>query len=215
MKFTQARILLLTFSLGGMLILAAGCNGGSQDGDKTHDSIDTPQVVKVTPQDFPVNELPDSLFGKATATSEQAGLKVTPAKLIPVTAPLPEWLDQILSRESIVLFSGSIMKDMPDEVEFVQTASAINDAGSNLTTFAVQYSTRPSNASMLVYGAYTDEQHAYWASQSSKDPLDMRIQSAKVIDNGVELMGEWAKKPKAVPFKATLTKTATTLVNGK
>jgi hypothetical protein len=215
MKFMQARILLGTFSLTGMLILAAGCNGASQDGDKTKDSIDTPQVVKVEPQDFPVNDLPDSLFGKALTTTEEKGLKVTPSKLIPVTSPLPEWLDQILSRESIVLFSTGILKDMPDEVEFVQTASSINDAGGNLNTFVVQYSTRPSNANMVVYGGYTDESHAYWASQASKDKLDMRIQAAKAIDGGVELLGEWAKSPTAVPFKATLTKTATTMVTGK
>ena len=215
MKFTQARILFSAFALTGMLVLAAGCTGGAQDGDKTKDSIDTPQVVHVEPQDFPVNELPDSLFGKALTTTEEKGLKVAQTKLIPSSNPMPEWLDQIVSRESIVLFAQGILKDMPDEVEFVQTSSSLMDAGNGLSVFLVNFSTRPSNASMLVYGGYKDEANSYWASQSAKEKLDMKLLGATALDNGVELVGEWAKTPKAVPFKATLTKTSSALVNGK
>ncbi len=78
MKFMQARILLSTFVLLAMLLVTASCNSGTQDGDKSKDSIDTPQVVTVTPQDFPVNELADSLFGKPMTVSEDKALKITP-----------------------------------------------------------------------------------------------------------------------------------------
>ncbi len=215
MKFTQARILFSSFALTGMLIFAAGCTGGTQGGDKDKDSIDTTQVVKVEPQDFPVNELSDSLFGKALTVTEEKGLKIVPTKLIPVTTAMPEWLDQIVSRESIVLFAQGILKDMPDEVEFVQTSSNLYDAGNGLSVFAVNFGTRPSNASMVIYGGYLDEAKSYWASQSSKEKLEMSLKGATAMADGVELVGEWVKTPKAVPFKATLTKTSGALVNGK
>ncbi len=215
MKFMQARILLSTFALASTLIWATGCKGGTQDGDKSKDSLDTTQVVHVEPQDFPVNELEDALFGKAVTISEEKGLKVAATKLIPVNTPLPEWLDQIISRESIVLFAQGILKEMPEEVEFVQTSSKLMDAGNGLSVFLVNFSTRPSNASMIVYGGYMDESKSYWASQTSKEKLEMNIQGATATADGVELVGEWTKTPKALPFKATLTKSASTLVNGK
>jgi hypothetical protein len=215
MKLMQARVLLFTVTLLGMLLLTAGCNNGSQDGDKSKDTIDTTQVVTVTPQDFPVNELADSLFGKPLTVTEEKGLKSTGVALIPVNQAMPEWLDQILSRESIVLFANGILKEMPEEVEFVQTNSVIYDAGEGLKAFVVNFSTRPSNASMIVYGGYMDEARSYWASQSSKEKLEMSVKGAKATADGVELVGEWVKTPKAVPFKAALSKNKSSLVNGK
>jgi hypothetical protein len=214
MKFTQARIFFASLALLGILVVVTGCNGGAQDGDKTKDSVDTPQVVRVEPQNFPVNELPDSLFGKAITTTEEKGLKTTTTQLTAVAGTMPEWLDQIISRESIVRFGNPILQEMPDEVEFVQTGSTLYDAGDNLFAFVVTFSTRPSNVSMVVYGGYMDEERSYWASQSSKDKLEMSLKGAKATTDGVELHGEWTGA-KTVPFKANLTKAKTTLVNGK
>ena len=96
MKSTPIRSLFLALTLTLTLTLV-GCGGGTQDGDKTHDTIDTPQVVKVEPQNFPVNDLPDSLFGKV-ATVKKATIKAPAAILTANQSPLPDWLDQIVSR---------------------------------------------------------------------------------------------------------------------
>ncbi|HEX2899064.1 MAG TPA: hypothetical protein VHS96_05015, partial [Bacteroidia bacterium] len=158
MKLTQVRLLLTTFALTGMLVWATGCGGGTQEGDKTKDSIDTPQVVRVEPQNFPVNNLPDSIFGKAVTQGVEKGLKIGASNLVKTEGAFPDWLDQIISRESIVLFSSGILTTLPDEVEFVQTASSQYDGPEGWKAFAVNYSTKPSGASMVVYGAYHDEQ---------------------------------------------------------
>jgi hypothetical protein len=211
MKFTQVRVLLFTFSLAGMLVLTGGCKGGSQDGDRTKDSIDTPQVVKVEPQDFPVNDLPDSIFGKVATKAMERSLKIGQANLTPAAGVLPDWLDQILSRESIVLFAKGILTALPDEVEFVQTGNALYDGPDGWKAFTVNFTTRPTDASMVVYGAYLNEEKSYWASQSDKGKLAMTLKVIKPTDKGVELWGEWTQGAKPVPFHATLTKETTTL----
>lgn len=211
MKLTQVRVLLTTFVLAGMLIVATGCGGGTQDGDKTKDSIDTPQVVKVEPQNFPVNNLPDSIFGKKVTQTVEKGLKAGASNLTTATGTLPDWLDQIVSRESIVLFTNSILATMPDEVEFVQSGSTLYDGPDGWKAFVVNYETRPSNAGMIVYGAYLNEDQSYWASQSDKGKLDMTLKTVKAVDKGAELWGEWTQGAKPVPFHAILTKSSSTI----
>lgn len=216
MKFQQARIFLGSLALGGILLWSTGCGGGSQEGDKAHDSIDTPQVVKVEPQDFPVNDLPDSLFGKVPQVKAEPSLKVTPGALTETRTSLPEWLDQILSRESIVLFANGILGSLPEEVEFVQSSSIVHDAGDGLKAFVVSYTTRPSSASMVVYGGWRSEEQSYWASYSSKEKLEVKVEAAQATANGVELSGTWAEgAAKAVPFKTTIVRGSSTLLKGK
>jgi hypothetical protein len=209
-RFGGLRVLLATVLLAGVCIWITGCGGGTQDGDKSKDSIDTPQVVKVEPQDFPVNNLPDSLFGKVPAISNEK-VKLGEANLTAETGVLPDWLDQILSRESIVLFAKGILATMPDEVEFVQTESKLYAGPGGWKAFSVNFTTRPSNASMVVFGAYMDESQSYWASKSDKGKLAMTLKTVKAMDGGVELWGEWTHNTPAVPFHAKLTKTTTTL----
>jgi predicted small secreted protein len=204
------RTMMATFLLAGLCIWMAGCNSGTQEGDKGKDSIDTPQVVKVEPQDFPVNNLPDSLFGKWPAHSNER-VKLGEANLTAQTGVLPDWLDQILSRESIVLFANGILRTLPDEVEFVQTESTQYTGPDGWKAFVVNFTTRPSNAAMVVYGAYLDEQKSYWASHSDKGKLAMTLKTVKANDNGVELWGEWTQDTPATPFHATLTKNKTTI----
>ena len=209
MKSTPIRSLLASLALTLALTLA-GCGGGTQDGDKTHDSIDTPQVVKVEPQNFPVNDLPDSLFGKV-ATVKKATVKAPAANLTANQSPLPDWLDQIVSRESIVLFAKGILNSMPDEVEFIQSGSTHYDGPDGWKAFAVAFSTRPSEASMVVYGAYQDEQRSYWASTTDKGKMTMALKAAAPKDGGVELWGESTLGDKAAPFHAVLAKASTTV----
>ncbi len=211
MKLTQVRVLLTTFALAGMLIWTSGCSGGTQDGDKTKDSIDTPQVVKVEPQNFPVNNLPDSIFGKKVDQKVAKDIKLGASNLTAATGTLPDWLDQILSRESIVLFANGILATMPDEVEFVQSGSTLYDGPEGWKAFVVNFNTRPSNAGMIVYGAYLNEEQSYWASQSDKGKLAMTLKTVKGMDKGAELGGEWTQGAKPVPFSAVLTKSATTI----
>lgn len=209
MKSTPIRSLFAALVLSLILTLI-GCGGGTQDGDKTHDTIDTPQVVKVEPQNFPVNDLPDSLFGKL-ATVKKGTVKAPAANLTANQTPLPDWLDQIVSRESIVLFAKGILNSMPDEVEFVQSSSTHYDGPDGWKAFCVAFSTRPSEASMVVYGAYQDEQRSYWASTTDKGKMSMALKAAAAKDNGVELWGESTLGDKATPFHAVLAKSSTTV----
>lgn len=211
MKVDSFRVLFSSLCLTVLLAVGTGCGGGKQDGDKGRDSIDTPQVVKVEPQNFPVNNLPDSLFGKKPVLAVEKGLKLGTANLTVATGTLPDWLDQILSRESIVLFAQGVLATMPDEVEFVQTGSSLYDGPEGWKAFVVNYSTRPSEAGMVVYGAYLSEDQSYWASQTDKAKLAMTLKTVKAADQGVELWGEWTQGPNPQPFHATLTKTATTV----
>lgn len=211
MKLTSVRIGFATLLLAGILVAFSGCGGGTQGGDKSHDSIDTPQIVKVEPQNFPVNDLPDTIFGKELTQTTEKGLKLGAENLTAGTATLPDWLDQILSRESIVQFANGILSKMPDEVEFVQTASVHYDGPDNWKAFVVSFGTRPSDASIVVFGAYLDEERSYWASQSDKGKLSMTLKTVKAADKGVELWGEWTQTTKPTPFHAILTKEKSTI----
>ncbi|MFM2375607.1 MAG: hypothetical protein RLZZ165_704 [Bacteroidota bacterium] len=213
MRLKPMRIRFTTILLAGTLILATGCGGGTEGGDKAKDSIDTPQVVKIEPQNFPVNDLPDSIFGKQVVVKVEKGLKLGSANLVAGKGALPDWLDQITSRESIVRFADGILKSMPDEVEFFQTGNALYDGPDGWKVFSLNYGTRPSEASMIVYGAYLDEQRSYWASQSDTSKLAMTLKAVKAADNGVELWGEWTQGEKPVPFHAILTKEKTILAH--
>lgn len=213
MKRISSRTLLATLSMASMLVFTlAGCEAGTKTDNAGEGDADTSaQIVKVEPQDFPVNELPESYFGKKVTIAQEKGLKVTSANIMQGAGGFPEWLDQIISRESIVQFAQGILKDMPDELEFVQTSSSSFDGPDSWKVFVVNFSTRPSNASIVVYGAYASEEKSYWAAQNSKSSMNMDVKNVLPTENGVEIMGEWTQGDKGVPFRANLTKETATM----
>lgn len=212
MKRFSPRTFLASLAMASILFAAVGCEAGTKT-DKTGegDSDTTAQVVKVEPQDFPVNELPESYFGKTVTVAQEKGLKVTSANIMQGTGAFPEWLDQIISRESIVQFAQGILKDMPDELEFVQNSSATFDGPDNWKVFVVNFTTRPSSASIVIYGAYSSEEKSYWAAQNSKGKLTMDVKNVLPTEKGVEIMGEWTHGEKPVAFRANLTKETATI----
>lgn len=216
MKRYTSRIFLSSLSLALAFVLStSGCNSGASTAESSTNDGDSTQIVKVEPQDFPVNELPESYFGKQVSVTEEAGLKVTAANLMQSTGNLPDWLDQIISRESIVQFAQGILKDMPEELEFVQTASSIFDGPDGWKVFVVNFSTRPSSAAIIIYGAYLNEEKSYWAAQHSKGKLHMDLKHLEAGDGKVAMMGEWTHGEKAKPFKVTLTKESASMAQAK
>jgi hypothetical protein len=122
---------------------------------------------------------------------------------------MPEWLDQIISRESIVHFAQGILEAMPDEVEFAQSGSSLLDGPDGWHAFVVRFSTRPSNASILIYGAYKSEEESYWAGTFAKSALDFEPYGLKAVEGGVEMAGMYKEGDKSHHYKATLKKDAT------
>lgn len=207
-KYTiQAPLLAIALAVG-LLFTGSGCNNGGNSSDG-HDSIDTPQVVKVEPQNFPVNELPENYFGKKIAREEMKGFSLPAASLQPSAATMPEWLDQIISRESIVHFAQGILNAMPDEVEFTQSGSSLYDGADGWHAFVVRFATRPSNASILIYGGFKSEEESYWAGTFSKDALDFEPVDLKAVDGGVEMAGIYKEGGKNHHYKAVVKKDAT------
>lgn len=209
MKKYSLRLPLATLALSaGLVFSGTGCNSGGNAGDG-HDSIDTPQVVKVEPQNFPVNELPENYFGKQISKEEAKGLKLPEKSLKPSTAAMPEWLDQIISRESIVHFAQGILETMPDEVEFAQNGSTLYDGPEGWHAFTVRFGTRPSNAAILIFGAYKSEEESYWAGTFAKESLDFEPYAAKAVEGGVELTGLYKQGEQQHNYQVLLKKDAT------
>ncbi|MEM7037580.1 MAG: hypothetical protein AAF570_11425, partial [Bacteroidota bacterium] len=162
--------------------------GGAADSAKAK----APEVVKVEPQDFPVNELPETQFGKSTTEAEDGSVaKPVANNFSRFPNDVPAWLEAIISRESIVIFASRVLSEMPDEVEFIQAGqSHYSTADESWKAFVTTFTTRPSNAYITIYGAYADEDKSYWASHFSKDgPLNIEIMDAAPTEGGVILKG--------------------------
>lgn len=176
---------------GMMLIMAlamTACGSGQTEGagsDST--AVDTVVTLELDPQSFPVNEIPDNQFGKELKPL-QPGTLVAGKSLAEVKEPMPAWLDAIISRESIVAF-GKVMAQNPDELEFLQKEAHLLDAGGGLKAFWTSFSTRPSDGTIIVWGAYTSEKEVYWASMNRKGQVDFLISSAQMQQGGVRIDG--------------------------
>jgi hypothetical protein len=220
MKHYSVHTLFVAALFSGFVLLLGGCGGNSTPTEGTDSTkTDSTTVVKVEPQEFPVNKLPDNYFGKKPTASVDKSIKITSGNLSQSSTPLPEWLDQILSRESIVVFAQGVLVELPDDVEFVQTQSIHYDATDGWKAFCVNFDCRPSNgpanAAIVIYGAFQSEEKCYWASAYAKGKLTMDLKSVKPTDNGVEVMGEWTHQPKPIAFRANLTKEATAIAQAQ
>jgi hypothetical protein len=211
MKRTRLIYLLLVLALP-----FSACDSGSQgeggDGDST-------EVVKVQPseQDFPVNKIPDDEFGKAAEWQEDAALTLPESNLQVAADKFPGWLDAIISRESIVLFAQKVLGEMPEEVEFVQTGQKHYQGPDGWKAFYVHFNTRPSNAHLVIYGGYKDENQAWWSSGFNKSAIDIDWSSIAPSENGVLLHGSgyYGGAPNTYTFAADLGKKAVSLKRKK
>lgn len=179
-------------------------NGDNQEGSK-------PEVVKVEPQEFPVNKIPETQFGKVAKWEDVASIDVPDAaNLKPDEEKFPDWLDAIISRESIVLFANTVLSQLEEEVEFVQAGQQHYAGPEGWKAFHVQFNTRPSNANMVIFGAYKSESESYWGSDFSKLPLNMTWTNAAPSEMGVQLLGNgyYGGEDKAATFSADLGKEA-------
>lgn len=208
------------FSALALCFLFASCSESAESaGDKDNtpaDSVSDREVVEVKAtdaRDYPVNNLPDNYFFKQperiavkNLLAEKENLNISPNKM-------PEGVEQIISRESIVLFSLGIMNELPDEVEFAQTSQTVMKADNGWNAFQVTYTTRPSNAKMLIYGAYKDAETVFWTSEYDKENVAVELKYVSGDDNEVVLQGTRVEG-KAVDgelFQATIGKDAVEL----
>ena len=188
---------------------SAGGSGGEGADSTGGGATDTTAVIKVEPQNFPVNELPDSYFGKEVIKTSLNSPTGAGNNLSAIGEPYPSWLDAIISRESIVIFANKILAEMPEEVEFVQTNQRHYQAPEAWRGFKVLFTTRPSNVNIFIMGAYKDEESVYWMSTVEKEPLSVGIEnimeimsdnSAQMsqddqVQSGVMLMGKMGDAP--------------------
>ncbi len=186
---------LLAGLLFAALLFFVGCDqpagGGSNvDADSTGGGdTDTTAVIKVEPQNFPVNELPDAYFGKEVIKEKLNSPAGAGNNLTMIGEPFPTWLDAIISRESIVMFANKILAEMPEELEFVQTSQQHYQAPQAWRGFKVLFTTRPSNVNIFIMGAYKDEENVYWMSLVERDAISVGIENIMPIisDNSADM----------------------------
>lgn len=192
----------ISLSLLLLLLLFSACGGGESSGTEGDASTDGGELIKVEPQDFPVNNLPDAWFGKAATTEVVETLEAVEANIGKSEAQYPEWLDAIVSRESIVSFASQVLSQMPEELEFVQSSQQHYSAPDGWSAFKVMFNTRPSNGTIFVYGAYRDEEHSFWTSEFSKEPVSLQVMAVVPGEGGVAIHGLRDDQP----FKVDLDK---------
>jgi predicted small secreted protein len=207
----------LVYLLFALSLVFAGCENGTagEGGDS-----DSTEVVKVKPseQDFPVNKIPDDEFGKAGEWQDDDEVSLpAESNLSVVGEKFPDWLDAIISRESIVLFAQKVLGAMPDEVEFVQSGQKHYQGPEGWRAFYVHFNTRPSNANLVIYGGYQNENKVWWSSGFSKSGIDMEWSHIAPSDNGILLQGSgyYGGSPNTYEFSADLGKKAVVLKRKK
>lgn len=210
MKIFQHITFALVFMAG--VALLNGCGGGeaaSNDGDVEEADTNKTEVIKVEPQNFPVNELPDSYFGKTVSSIKGSpGDSETVNNLSEIGEGYPEWLDAIVSRESIVVFASQILAQMPDEVEFVQTTQKHYQASDAWRGFKVLFTTRPSNVNIFILGAYQSEDEVYWMSLIEKEPKSFGLEFIGPKGKGIVVKGKIGNDP----FEANIEKETVAVV---
>ena len=150
-----------------------------------------PEVIKVVPQDFPINELSDAWFGKEVVMENGFSDDRIGNPLSETASPLPEWLDQIISRESIVAFNQHILAQMPDELQFSQVAERKYTGTDGWEAFLVEFETNPSRKVISIMGAYKSETESYWLSEVLPQRVDMTLTQIAEEPEGAVL---WGKK---------------------
>lgn len=201
MKIIQ-RISFVLLLLTGILFLnSCGDGNATTDNEGGETSNDSTEVIKVEPQNFPVNELPDSYFGKEVTEADLNAGDATENNLSLLQEGYPEWLDAIISRESIVIFASKILSEMPEEVEFVQTTQKHYMASDDWKGFKVLFTTRPSNVNIFIMGAYQTEDNPVWMSVIEKEAISVGLESIAPDGEGVMLKGKMGEKPFAASLK--------------
>ncbi len=174
------------------VFLLDSCGGGKAGADDSGEANpDTVGMIKVTPQSFPVNALPDTYFGKAVSESEgnPDDFSLMANDLTEIGEGYPQWLDAIVSRESIVVFATQILAQMPDEIEFVQTIQKHYQGADAWRGFNIQFTTKPSNVNILILGAYQNEDKSYWMSMVEKEAISLRLEHIAPEEESVVVKG--------------------------
>lgn len=188
-KTMNRGIISLAFA-GLLLVMLTSCNSGESNGESG--DTDSTTVLKSEPigkVNEEVNALPNESFNKKMEKQEQA-FEMPETNLSPVDAKLPEKVDAILSRESIVIFSQRIMEEMPDEMEFSQVSQQVFAGPDNWNAFMVRYITRPGNVNMVIFGAYQGENQILWGSDLGNATEDYAFTAIAPADGGVDLFGK-------------------------
>lgn len=178
-----------------ILLVFSACN--TPDAETETES--TEGIGEVNKQ---VNEVPIEKFNKTPKVISGAVEGAPAPNLSPVQEPLPEKVDAILSRESIVIFSQRIMEEMPDELEFTQTELKHYKGPGDWSAFVVRYVTKPGGVHMVIYGAYESPDKVYWASGVAGRASDYSISAVEAAEGGAVLYGMMEGEN---PFRAKIT----------
>lgn len=147
------------------------------------------EVIKVVPQEFPINELSDSWFGKEVQRDDELQYDVDSSPLSESAGDVPDWLDQIISRESIVAFNKNVLAQHPNEVQFSQTSQRSFGTTEGWNAFLTEFETKPTGFIIAVMGAYKNEDESYWMSEVLPSRTEMSLQALQEIEGGALLFG--------------------------
>lgn len=171
----------------------AACGGGKGDGETPPEGDGS----KLSEVEIKTNEMPDDMFNKPVDRI------VSPVDF-PATGlqeagnSLPAWADEIVSRESIVIFSQEVMKNSPDDVEFQEKGRTVYTAPGDWTVFSVRFISKPSTGLFYVIGMYKSESEMYWTGFAGDSGLNITLKSAT---DGPVLYGLNNDQPFAVKWE--------------
>lgn len=175
-----------------ILIMLSGCGGGeaSGNGGDGADTTKSREAVPVEVEDYGVNNMPDELFNKEQLVEETGSIELPGQNLNVSQGAVPPWLEAILSRESIVVFWQRIVQQNPDESEFLQKEMKQYSGDSPWTGYYVKYRTRPGNHTMIIYGAYQNQDNAFWTSHADTGSVSFSLMGIKELEGRPVLYGD-------------------------
>lgn len=171
----------------------------------------TEEVIKVVPQDFPVNKLPDNWFGKPVEELSIKQIKPGGEPLSESAGDFPDWLDQVISRESIVAFNQVVLAKAPEDQQFSQVFERNYTGAGGWSAYLVGFETSPSKHLIAIMGAYQSEDDSYWMSYAFPERVDLSLETIAALDEGVKLWG----KDGAAAFQVELKKESATRVTDR
>lgn len=152
------------------------------------EEIQPDTVIKVEPQNFPINDVPDEYFGKKVellseypAASDVLPMSASEGKILP-------FVDEVVFRESVVAFNQKVAETSPDEQSFSQKSQNLYNSAEGIDGFVTVFETEPSKLSIIVMGVYEDEDNVLWMSTVTEGG-QVDLTGHKEAEGGHEIYG--------------------------